>query len=294
MKTEYTGSVYLGVVGAITENSECRTSVNKIQLRMGDIGVQSWRGTKGFEGRQNHIDKFYDETDCSFAFLMDADMVFPPDCLERLRSHKLPFISGLYMRRRYSPIFPIWFTPPGPGEITVKPWVTIPERGRLHELGASGWGCMLIHRNVIRDVRKILKGEKDIIEDDMDLWPYDLQAVMAAIHDLKKLSDKDTFQLNHEFFRDRLAILEREIRPLRGCKNVIVGSDIRYPFYARAAGYKLYGDPDVRCGHMVDYPISPDDFENGMSATNIAELLEKANAEFLEEEGQIKEALKCL
>ena len=39
-----------------------------------------------------------------------------------------------------------------------------------------------------------------------------------------------------------------------------MGSDIRFPFFARQAGFTLWGDPDVRCGHMLNYPLSPDDY----------------------------------
>ena len=138
-----------------------------------------------------------------------------------------------------------------------------PERGKLHPLGASGWGCMLLHRDVVMATKPLLKGEQEILEDDLDVWPYDLPAVLEAMRGLRWLADTEaespaTLQKAVTPF---VEILEREIRPLRGRKD-IVGSDIRYPFYAREAGHILMGDPDCRCKHMLDYPLSPDDFSD--------------------------------
>ena len=63
---------------------------------------------------------------------------------------------------------------------------------------------------------------------------------------------------------------DEELIPLRGVKDEIVGSDIRYPFYARAAGYQLYGDPDVRPQHMVSYPLTCDDYAGQSIASQTA------------------------
>jgi hypothetical protein len=40
----------------------------------------------------------------------------------------------------------------------------------------------------------------------------------------------------------------------------MVGSDVRFPFFAREAGFILMGDPDVKCQHIIPYPLDPDDF----------------------------------
>jgi hypothetical protein len=66
----------------------------------------------------------------------------------------------------------------------------------------------------------------------MDVYPYDLQKVLAG---------------------------EEKIVPLRGVKDT-VGSDIRFPFYAQLAGFPLLGDTGVCCEHVIDYPVSIDDW----------------------------------
>jgi hypothetical protein len=259
MKKECTGSAYIGVVGPETDYGEGWRSIVQIARRTGDDAPNFYSGTKGYELRQLHINKFM-ESHHSFLLMLDHDMTFPADTLERLRSHKLPYVSGLYMRRQYDPIAPIWFEPNPHGLWPAEPMTRDPERGKLHKLGASGWGCVLIHREVIQAVRDILKGEPEVIEDDMDMWPYDLPVMLEAVKGLRDLVNNEP---DRRTLLPALAhhtkTLEAEIRPLRGNKEA-VGSDIRFPFFARVAGYQLWGDPDVRCGHILNYPLTPDDF----------------------------------
>lgn len=256
---QYTGSVYIGVVGGETEIGECRDSIEMLARRPGDSRPEFSRGTKGYEARQLHLRRWYEDAQHPFLLLLDHDMLFPDDTLERLRAHARPYVSGYYMRRRYQPIAPVWFKP-WSGHWPFEPWSADPERGRLHPLGASGWGCLLIHRDVVTAVRAVLKGEWEVIEDDMDVWPYDLAAVLAAIRGLRSLTtEKIGWSTLRPALEAHVAVLEREIRPLRGAHSV-VGSDIRFPFYALAAGFQLWGDPDVRPAHVLNYPLSPDDY----------------------------------
>lgn len=242
---EFDGSCYIGVVGSDMIPTLAATSIVSIEKRDGDSGPHFITATKGYAARQEHFNKFLD-SEHAFMLLLDHDMIFDPDTLERLRSHGAPYVSGYYLRRQFAPMYSVWYRP-FDGHWPMEPFLDEPERGRLHELGASGWGCVLIHRHVIEDTRGVLKGELDVIEDDMDVWPYDLAAVRRG---------------------------DEQMRPLRGIKDQIVGSDIRYPFYAKAAGWTLQGDPDVRPKHILSYPLSPDDF-GGQTLAHNAQL--KAN-----------------
>ena len=257
MEKKYTGSCYIGVVGGETEVGECRDSIEMIKRRSGDTRPIPIRGTKGYEVRSLHIERWR-ASDHPFCLLLDHDMVFEPDTLERLRSHQLPFVSGFYLRRRWAPLAPVWFEPYS-GSFPLKPFTVDPVRGQLHELGASGWGCILLHRDVIDAVEPILKGEHFVIEDDMDIYPYDLQAVIDAIRSMRSLMASDITTDTMTAINKNVTVLENEIRVLRGTKDP-VGSDLRFPFFAKLAGFALYGDPDVRCRHMLNYPLSPDDY----------------------------------
>lgn len=244
-------TVYIGVAGPDVDYGPARDSIEAIERGPAD-GLWFGRGTKGYEVRQRHFNRFI-ESGHDWLLMLDSDMVFAPDTLERLMAHDAAYVSGYYVQRRYHPMLPVWFKPGS--EWPLEPFLEEPERGRLHELGASGWGCVLLHRAVIEDTRaQVLKGQWDILEDEMTFWPFDAARVMAAL----SAGDLDA--------------LRRELRPLRGqYDRQPVGSDIRYPLLARAAGYTLYGDPDVRPGHIVNYPLTPDDYA-GQHADTKAQL----------------------
>jgi len=255
-------SVYIGSAGADVEHGVSRDSIENIQRRPGDALPLYIRATKGYEARSSHMADWLEKTDHGYALFLDSDMVYPPDTLERLRRHGVPYVSGYYMRRRYNPIAPVWFEPAPRYTWPMKPWLSEPERGKLHELGGSGWGCILMHREVALAVKEILKGEWPIIEDDMDIWPYDLKRLMKVVHGLEDLVNADPVipaRVLRSALKEYQEILTEEIKPLRGV-NDPVGSDLRFPYFARAAGYKLMGDPDVRIGHIVHYPVNPDDY----------------------------------
>ncbi len=259
--TEYTGSVMIGVVGPEAEIGVCRDSIAELTRRPGDEGPHLIRATKGYEARQ-HLFRTFLGSGHDFLLLLDHDQVYPADTLERLRSHKLPYLSGYYLRRTNQPILPVWYELPERGQWPMKPWTTEPERGKLHPLGASGWGCILVHREVVEAVKAILKGEDLVIEDDLDVWPYDLNRIMDAVNGIGTLlAEWPAARIARAALAHYHATLASEIRPLR-CLKDPVGSDLRFPFYAREAGYVLMGDPEVRIGHILNYALAPDDFDS--------------------------------
>jgi hypothetical protein len=253
-------SVYIGVVGPEEENGVCRDTIENINRRINDTRPIYIRATKGYDARQSHIERFL-ESKHGAILLLDHDMRFEADTLERLRSHGLPYVSGFYMRRMYQPIAPVWYENTPLGLWPQKPFLDNPQRGILHELGASGWGCVLVHREVFEAMGKILKGENYVIEDDMDIWPYDLDKVMTSIKTLDKMTRSKAQNKNAQI-KEAVAALKDEFKPLTA-NNDVIGSDIRFPYYAKAAGYQLYGDPDVRSGHNLNYPLHPDDYAVG-------------------------------
>ena len=103
-------------------------------------------------------------------------------------------------------------------------------------------------------VKPLLKGECFVLEDDMDIWPYDTGAVLDSIRKLRSLYDENAAMIKAtnlgiglDAITEPLETLENEIRILRGTKEPL-GSDIRFPFLAKQAGFTLYGDPAHRIG----------------------------------------------
>ena len=256
---EYKGSCYIGVVGSEMEIGPCRDSIENITRLKTDTRPQFIRATKGFEARQMHLNKWYYETKHPFLLLLDSDMLFPPETLTRLRANKLPFVSGFYMRRTIRPVAPVWFERGETGVMPIKPMMAALEKNKIYPIGASGWGCMLIHRDVITAVKKVLKGEPEIIEDDMDLMPYDLPKLIKARNIIIRSLQGEAIGQDKAKFA--LETMVNEIKPLRGVKDN-VGSDIRFPFYAQLAGFPLWGDTGVLCDHVSQYPVSINDWLN--------------------------------
>jgi len=226
----YSGTAYVGVVGSAFQDVRAVVSQLSVSRRDGDGPVSYLTPTKGYEGRTKHINNFL-ESAHDFLFLMDGDMVFPPDALERLRRHGRQYVSGLYFFRRL-PTQPIWFEPLPLDDWPQQPMLREIEKGRLHEIGGSGWGCALIHRSVFAQMEPILRGEPRVIEDSMYFWPHDRAAVLRGEETLKVLTGD----------------------------NDVVGSDLRFCYLARAAGVTLWGDPDVECEHVVAYGVAGRDF----------------------------------
>ena len=285
---EYEGSVYIAVVGSESEFGPCRDSIEKITRRAGDSEVNFIRATKGYEARQTHLNNWYEKTEHPFILFLDADMLFPPDTLERLRGHKVPFVSGFYMRRTIRPVAPVWFEQGQPGVMPMRPLMAVLEKNKTYPIGASGWGCILLHRDVVTAMQPFLKGELEIIEDDMDIYPYDLENIQNAVKRLVAAADGKTSMTPAEF-RAAAYILQNEIRPLRGLKDV-VGSDLRFPFFAHLAGFPLMGDTGVCCEHITSYPVGIDDWLN-QPAYSVRDLSLAVSDENRKEIERIKAAL---
>lgn len=293
MTKKIKGSCYIGVVGSETENDEARDTIENIKRRAGDTKPIYIRATKGYEARQMHLNNWYELTNHEYLFLLDRDMKYPRMALERLRNHKLPYVAGLYLRRRYNPIAPVWFEYSPELQMPMTPFTAVIQPNMLYKIGASGWGCVLIRRDVVKAVKALLKGEPEILEDDMDIYPYDLEAVMQSLRELDNLTLRAQYTEDDKFaIRECIERLQSEIRPLRGLKDT-VGSDIRFPFYARLAGFDLWGDAGVMCEHMLNYPLSPMDYVN-QSAANVRDTSLAVHNSVRQEIEKIKKAKERL
>ena len=155
-------SVYTAVASSTLAHMEAVLSILNIKRREGDSPPQFAWGTKGYETRQTHLNNFMSSTHDYILFL-DNDMVYHPDTLEHLRAHNAPYLSGFYLRRRRAPLVPVWFEPYD-GRWPLSPFLRVPESGQLYELGASGWGCILLHRDVVEAIRPLLNGNWEIAE----------------------------------------------------------------------------------------------------------------------------------
>jgi GT2 family glycosyltransferase len=80
-------------------------------------------------------------------FFLDDDVIPPPDAIIKLMSHKKPIVSGLYYRR-YEPLAPVMLRDSENGP----QWIQEFNAPDLLEVDYVGAGCLLIHRDVIKQL----------------------------------------------------------------------------------------------------------------------------------------------
>lgn len=120
------------------------------------------------KGRNEVARKFLDDTECEWLFMVDSDMGFPPDTVERLIGSAdpvlRPVVGGLCFSLRRDTA----------GECHGQKYVVVPtvydfvetddevgfrsrldyERDSLIEASATGAACMLVHRTVLHRIRE--------------------------------------------------------------------------------------------------------------------------------------------
>ena len=101
---------------------------------------------------------------------------------------------------------------------------------------------------------------------------------MESINRLAEMPERT--RVDKIALKAHVKVLQEEIKPLRGFKSN-VGSDVRFPFYAKLAGYQLIGDSGAPCGHMLNYPIAPADYP-GMFPDYTEEMTAELTKQMLE------------
>src|SRR3990167_9080572 len=85
------------------------------------------------------------ECGADYVYMLDSDVVPPPDAILRLMAHKQPLISGLYCRRSPPAGVPVMMRPVGQ-------WITQWTPNAVIEVDVVGAGCMLIHRSILENL----------------------------------------------------------------------------------------------------------------------------------------------
>lgn len=89
---------------------------------------------------------------------LDSDMMFPPDILQRLESHNMPMVTGLYVRRR-DPVKPVIYATleepirnaDGKLEKNVHHYDDYP-RNSFFPVAGCGFGCVLTSVELLKAV----------------------------------------------------------------------------------------------------------------------------------------------
>jgi len=117
-------------------------AVNRILFRVGQRSEYA---------REILIGEFL-KGEAEYAFIVDADMSYPANTLERLLSHKKKIISGLYFSRGdITKAYPVIFKNEPLNKWPKTRYFDYQDNA-LIEIGACGHGCLLIHRDVLEEM----------------------------------------------------------------------------------------------------------------------------------------------
>lgn len=94
----------------------------------------------------NNYIKYCDN--CKYLVMLDSDVLPPPDFIDRLIAHKLPFVGGWY-RKKGEPYHPCVYNFDNIDEHGVYNYKIIETPGKgLQKVDAAGAGCWLMRRDV--------------------------------------------------------------------------------------------------------------------------------------------------
>lgn len=126
--------------------------INTITTYPGPLDVQYVGMWSVAKARNQLVDMFL-KSDCEYIFFVDVDLGLPNFGLKQLVEHKLPVVGGLYFQR----------VPPHHPLICYQDVFTKDFHQYIHKreykkglvrVDATGAGCLLIHRNVFKQLRK--------------------------------------------------------------------------------------------------------------------------------------------
>ena len=127
-------------------------SIDFCEKQHGDMTVNA-SGTRGDSVRNKAIEIFMN-SNFNRLFLVDTDQIMQKDTLKRLRGHDLDIVNGLYFRRTF-PVKPV-------AADDTEHWpplgLLVYPKNALCTIGATGFGCLLIRRQPLQDMRdKVLR-----------------------------------------------------------------------------------------------------------------------------------------
>ncbi len=151
--------VLIGGVSSEKQYVSALQSFEQVKKRAGDEVRMEYRH-RGDTNRILILNYFFQHTEYDAVWMVDMDMIFKPNVLERLRSYNVDMVTGMYYRRGLWPMKPIVTISPNGTWPYFVPY-DIPEDG-LHDningwpIVHTGFGNVLIKRCVLNDVKKDL------------------------------------------------------------------------------------------------------------------------------------------
>ena len=146
--------VFIAVASGETQYVKSLRSVYELTRRDGDLAATPDKSYYGTVTRTGLLNRFRRLAEYDAILCLDADQDHPADLLEKLRASmeagNLDMVCAHYYQRNTGPITSLCWEL-GDGTWPFLPLLDPPAEG-LHEIGATGLGCVLIHRRVVEAV----------------------------------------------------------------------------------------------------------------------------------------------
>jgi len=176
-------------------------------------------------------------------FFMDSDQRFPPETLERLLSWDLPIVSGLYFK--------------SPGKPVPHAYSYMWEEAKKYPEGSEQ--ADHFYMSLVNEVATYLSRFHDQIKDGLPT------AILPARRE--DLIECDGIGGGCLLVHRR--VFEAIEKPYFKCNpDTFIGEDFYFCRKAQAAGFKIYLDPGVLCGHQQKDLITYRHFLNWFSLAN--------------------------
>lgn len=138
---ELNARVLVGILHVDTTTVAWALGLRNLQIPGGVLPVAGMP----FDHARNEIVKAALASNASHVFMLDSDVVPPPDAILRLLARRQPLISGIYYRR----------SPPHGLPVMMRngQWVADYPANSVIEVDVVGSGCLLLSRRFLEDMR---------------------------------------------------------------------------------------------------------------------------------------------
>lgn len=221
------GSLTAGVmVGIITLGNTMRNDMVRALMNM-DIPPHSTLTVKE-GGQADHARNFLVKSlTKDWLFFMDSDQTFAPDALKRLLSWNVDIVSGLIFHRTGPPV-PMFYK---------YEWQQ--DRGHYY--------------------RPLTMPVGEYLQRHRDLWKEAKNGAIVLPPAEKGLLEIDGVPCGCLLVHRR--VFEAIKEPwFQWGEGLTAGEDFYFCRKAQEAGFKIYGDPSVICGHLSEYVRGPEHF----------------------------------
>jgi len=177
--------------------------------------------------------------------MMDTDMIYHPQTIPRLLSHRLPIVGALCFRR-YPPFDSIMLrvNEDQTGYMSVDEW----EEDELVEVDATGAGCLMFNMSIFRDMDKRAQAEIDAFNK---LRPTPGELSLMSEETRKYILGLESRCVHP----NRPGVWFRFIKNPEYSK-LVVGEDIGFCQDLKAARCRIFVDTSVPSDHLTTMAVN--------------------------------------